>query len=72
MTRLEATVEELKNLSATQLEQAANFIHGLKVAGISDRKQALDRAFGCLTNKQAEEMERAIEQNCERIDASQW
>jgi hypothetical protein len=44
----------------------------LKVTGGVAGRQALENAFGCLTSSEAEEMERAIASNCERIDASQW
>ena len=72
MTSLEATVEALKNLSPVQLEQAASFIHQLKLEQQPDRSHALELAFGCLTRDEAEEMDRAIQINCERIDASDW
>ena len=66
------TVEELKSLSPSKFEEAAGYIHRLKLADGSENKQALDRAFGCLTPEEADEMERAIVANCERVDASQW
>ena len=66
------TVEELKSLSPTKLEEAAGYIHKLKLADRTESKLALDRAFGCLTPAEADEMERAIAANCESIDASQW
>jgi hypothetical protein len=72
MSTLEATVEELKSLSPAKLADAAGYIHRLKVAGGVAGRQALENAFGCLTSSEAEEMERAIASNCERIDASQW
>jgi hypothetical protein len=72
MSKLELTVEELKSLSPAKLEEAASYIHRLKVADSSDSKQALERAFGCLTPAEADEMERAIATNCENVDASQW
>ncbi len=72
MSTLEATFEELKSLSPAKLADAAGYIHRLKVAGGVAGRQALENAFGCLTSSEAEEMERAIASNCERIDASQW
>lgn len=72
MSTLEATVEELKSLPPAQLAEAAGYIHKLKVSGSHAAKLALERAFGCLTPPEAEEMERAIASNCERIDAGQW
>jgi hypothetical protein len=72
MSKLEAAVEELKALPPAGLTAAADFIHQLKLSGTVARKAALDRAFGCLSPGEADEMERAIATNCERIDASQW
>ena len=72
MSTLEATVEELKSLPPSKLAEAAGYIHKLKLAGSHAGGFALEHAFGCLTPSEAEEMERAIANNCERIDASQW
>jgi hypothetical protein len=72
MSRLEMTVEELKSLSPAKFEAAAGYIHQLKITDSSENKRALDRASGCLTPAEADEMERAIVANCERVDASQW
>ena len=72
MSKFEAVIEELKTLPPTGLAAAANFIHQLKASNVANRKLALDRAFGCLSADEADEMERAITANCERIDASQW
>jgi hypothetical protein len=72
MSTLEATVEELKSLPPAKLAEAAGYIHQLKVTGGVVGRQALENAFGCLTTSEADEMERAIASNCERIDASQW
>ena len=69
---LEATVEELKSLTPAKLAEAASYIHKLKLVGGSARRQALENVFGCLTSSEAEEMERAIASNCERLDARQW
>ncbi len=65
-------MEELKTLPAKKLAVAADYIHQLKSAADAERKRALDRAYGCLTEEEADSMERAIEANCERIDASAW
>jgi hypothetical protein len=71
MSKLEAVVEELKMLPPMGLA-AADFIHQLKAPSAAKRRGALDRAFGCLSASEADEMERSIAANCERIDASQW
>lgn len=72
MSVLETVVEELKTLPASGLAAAADYIHQLKRSSAAERKRALERAFGCLSPNEADEMERAIAANCERIDASQW
>ena len=66
------TVEELKSLPPSKIEEAAGYIHRLKLANVEPRRGALERSFGCLTPAEAEEMELAIAANCERIDANQW
>jgi len=66
------TVEELKSLSPVQIEDAARYIHRLKLASVGPRREALERSFGCLTPAEADELEQAIAANCERIDVGQW
>lgn len=72
MNTLEMTVEELKSLPPSKLEDAAGYIHRLMLTSVEPRRVALERSFGCLTAAEAEELEQAITANCERIDASQW
>ena len=72
MNTLEATVEELKSLPPAKLLDAASYIHRLATSRTNPSRAARERAFGCLTSAEAEELERAIADNCERIDASQW
>ena len=73
MSTLEGVVEELKHLSPTELEEAASYIYRLRLdVSAAERKRALDRAFGCLSELEAQTMASAIEAHCERVDASQW
>lgn len=72
MTALDAIVEEIRTLPPGKLSEAANFIHQLKVRSESERRLALDRAYGCLSESEAADLETAIQANCERIDARQW
>ena len=73
MSTLDAIVEETKHLSPAELEEAAAYIYRLRLdVGAAERKRALDRAFGCLSESEAETMASAIETHCERVDASQW
>jgi hypothetical protein len=72
MSPLEAIVEELKALPPSQLAQAADFIHRLKTVTQAERQAILERTFGSLTEEEATEMERVIEQGCEQIDERDW
>ena len=72
MSALETIVEELKTLPPSGLEAAAGYVRQLKLTSAADRRRALDRAFGCLSPAEGEELERAIQAHCERVDASQW
>ena len=72
MSALESIVEELKALPPKKLAVAADYIHQLKTTSDTERHRALQRAYGCLTEEEGNSMERAIEENCERIDASHW
>jgi len=49
MSALEIIVEELKALPPGKLAAAADYIHQLKETSLAERRHALDRAFGCLT-----------------------
>jgi antitoxin (DNA-binding transcriptional repressor) of toxin-antitoxin stability system len=71
MSTLEMTFEELKSLPPAQLAEAAGYIHRLKLASVEPRREALERSFGCLTAAEAEDLERAIAVNCERIDGGE-
>lgn len=72
MSTLEMIVEELKTLPSNKLDEAHTLIHNLREKSVSERHAALDRAFGCLTENEAREMEKAIQDNCERIDPREW
>ena len=72
MSALESIVEELKTLPPKKLAVAADYIHQLKSGTDTERRRALDRAYGCLTPGEADSLEQAIAANCERIDAREW
>lgn len=72
MSTLDTAVAELKSLPPSKLEQAAAYIHNLKRSDRPEALAALDRAFGCLSTAEADELEHAIQANCETVDASQW
>lgn len=72
MSTLEAIVEELKALPAPKLEEAATFIHRLHERSRAERLEALRRSAGILTEADGAELEKVIEEGCERIDARDW
>ena len=72
MSALETIMEELKTLPPKKLAVAADYIHQLKSGTDTERRRALDRAYGCLTAEEADSMEKAIAANCEKIDAREW
>jgi L-rhamnose isomerase len=73
VSTLEAVVEDLKLLSPAKLEEVAVYISRLKLdIGAAERQRALDRAFGSLSESEAQSMASAIETHCERIDVGNW
>jgi len=72
MSTLELIVKELKTLPPAKLGQVADYIHRLKEISLADRRPALEKTYGCLTEDEAGEMEKAIEASCERIDPREF
>lgn len=72
MSTLEMIVEELKSLPPGSLEQAAKIVHQLKENSQMDLKAGLMSTAGCLTREEADELERIIEEGCEKIDERDW
>ncbi len=72
MSTLETIVEELRTLPPPKLEEAASYIHGLREATRAERLAALERSAGILTDAEGAELERVIEEGCEKIDARDW
>jgi hypothetical protein len=69
---LENIVEELKALPPAKLELAADFVHRLKRISDEERQAILTRTAGALAPEEADEMDRIIEEGCERIDEDSW
>ena len=65
-------VAELKTLPPPKLEEAAALIHGLREGVRTDRRAALRRSATILSEADGAELERIIEENCEKIDAREW
>jgi hypothetical protein len=69
---LENIVADLKALPPAKLQVAAEFVHKLKRANDGDRHAILARTSGALSKEEADELERVIEEGCERIDHDGW
>lgn len=72
MSTLESIVEELRALPPPKLEEAAALIHGLRETARTERRAALERSATILTDAEGAELERVIEEGCEKIDARDW
>ena len=68
----ESIVEDLKALPPAKLEVAADFVHRLKRISEEERQTILTRTAGALSQEEAEELERVIEEGCEKIDDDGW
>jgi len=69
---LEAIVDELKSLPPRRLARAADYIHRLHIDSRLERKALLRRTAGSLTDEEADELARIIEEGCEQIDERDW
>ncbi|MBI4460545.1 MAG: hypothetical protein HY648_10875 [Acidobacteria bacterium] len=72
MSPLENIVEELRSLPPEKLELVANYVHRLKGTSPGERQALLARTFGSLSPEDADEIEKAIEEGCERVDDQHW
>ena len=66
MTVLENTVEKLKVLPEDKLAAVSHYIDTLS----SRPKGRFDNLAGCLTTDEADRLEKAIEESCERIESN--
>jgi hypothetical protein len=72
MSTLEMIVEELKTLPPPKLEEAAVLIHRLRETSRADRLAVLRRSASILSEADGAELERIVEETCERIDPREW
>lgn len=68
MSSLELAVATLRSLPEAFQGQAVEFIHKLHAATREERREALRKTAGCLTDEEADNMKRAIEESFERVD----
>ena len=69
---LENIVEDLEALPPAKLEVAADFVHRLKRISEEKRQAIFTRTAGALSPEEADELERVIEEGCEKIDERGW
>lgn len=72
MNSLETIVEDLKALPPGKLELAADYIQRLKRMSQEERQAVLQRTSGSLSPEEADELDKAIEEGCERVDERDW
>ena len=72
MSPLENIVADLKALPPASLQVAADFVQRLKRISLEERQAILTRTAGALSPEEADELERVIEEGCEKIDEHGW
>ena len=69
---LDNIFEDLKALPPASLEVAADSVHRLKRISEEERQAIFTRTAGALSAEEADELERVIEEGCEKIDEHGW
>lgn len=72
MNPLEAIVEDLRSLPPAKLAAAADFVYRLKRISEEERQAILTHTAGVLSPEEADELNRIIEEGCERVGESGW
>lgn len=72
MSTLETILEDLRALPPPKLAEAASYIHRLRESTREERMASLERSAAILTDAEGAELERAIKEGCEKIDARDW
>ena len=72
MSPLDSIFEDLKALPPARLEVAADLVHRLKRISEEERQAIFTRTAGALSAEEADELERVIEEGCEKIDERGW
>ena len=73
MTTLMANIiEDIQALPPDGLQKAAGYIHILKERSARRRDAVLKSTATAFSSAEADAMEKAIEDGCERIDANAW
>jgi len=72
VSHLERIVEDLRTLPPGKLDQAADYIQRLKRISQEQRQIVLARIAGSLSQKEADRLNKAIEDGCENVDERDW
>lgn len=68
MGSIERTVAQLRSLPPSCQGQVEEYIHQLHAASRTERLEALKKTAGCLTNEEADTLEKIIQRCCEVVD----
>lgn len=72
VSTLEIIVEDLKALPTPKLAEVAAYVHRLRETNREDRLSAIERSAGILSETEGAELDRIIQEGCEKIDARDW
>jgi hypothetical protein len=67
---LDNIFEDLKALPPARLEVAADFVHRLERISEEERQAIFTRTAGALSAEEADELERVIEEGCEKAGST--
>ncbi len=72
MSTLEIIVEDLKALPTPKLAEVAAYVHRLRETNREERLSAIESSAAILSESEGAELDRIIQQGCEKIDARDW
>jgi hypothetical protein len=72
VSTLEIIVEDLKNLPTPKLAEVAEYVHRLREKIRQERLLSIERSAKILSESESAELERIIQEGCERVDARDW
>jgi len=72
MTVIESIVKDLSALPPAKVAEVARFVHSLSEVERAERLKILLETQGAFSPEDADAVEKAINEGCERIDARDW
>ena len=72
MKTLDAIVEDLRALPPSKLEEAAALIRRLTPVPRTDRRAALERSRYVLSDADGAELDKIVQEHCEKVDPRDW